>query len=198
VTIKTDRWHPAGQFAAATIAGGTTSAITGGKFATGAQTAAFGYLFNCLNHEECTGRPADEHGRDVVVGDKISVDTLKGMGVAADVIGLAVGIGEIRLAMRAGGEIVGYFGYDAMGLIRYVGITGDQARRFADHLAATGTGRDLLKYQVAEGARFMTRLEGRIWEQTQIMKFGMQKSGGQLLNLRNEIAKKYWDLYGIK
>jgi hypothetical protein len=44
----------------------------------------------------------------------------------------------------------------------------------------------------------MTRLEGRIWEQTQIMKFGMQKSGGQLLNLRNEIAKKYWDLYGIK
>jgi hypothetical protein len=46
VTIKTDRWHPAGQFAAATIAGGTTSAITGGKFATGAQTAAFGYLFN--------------------------------------------------------------------------------------------------------------------------------------------------------
>jgi hypothetical protein len=48
VTVKTDTWGPAGQFAAATIAGGTTSALTGGKFATGAQTAAFGYLFNAL------------------------------------------------------------------------------------------------------------------------------------------------------
>lgn len=34
------------QFAAATIAGGTASAIGGGKFANGALTAAFGYLFN--------------------------------------------------------------------------------------------------------------------------------------------------------
>jgi hypothetical protein len=48
VTLRTETWGPAGQFAAATIAGGTTSAITGGKFATGAQTAAFGYLFNQL------------------------------------------------------------------------------------------------------------------------------------------------------
>jgi hypothetical protein len=48
VTLRTETWSPAGQFAAATIAGGTTSAITGGKFATGAQTAAFGYLFNQL------------------------------------------------------------------------------------------------------------------------------------------------------
>jgi RHS repeat-associated protein len=180
------------------VVGGTASALGGGKFANGAQSGAFGYLFNCLNHEECTGRPAEEHGRDIVVGDKISVDTLKGMGVAADVLSLAAGIGEIRLAMRAGGEIVGYFGYDSAGLVRYVGITVDEARRFADHLAASGTGRDLLRYQVAEGAQFMTRLEARIWEQTQIIKFGLQKSGGQLLNLRNEIAKKYWDLYGIK
>jgi hypothetical protein len=50
VTLRTETWSPAGQFAAATIAGGTTSAITGGKFATGAQTAAFGYLFNELMH----------------------------------------------------------------------------------------------------------------------------------------------------
>jgi hypothetical protein len=50
VTLRTDTLGTAGQFAAATIAGGTTSAITGGKFATGAQTAAFGYLFNCLSH----------------------------------------------------------------------------------------------------------------------------------------------------
>jgi hypothetical protein len=41
-------WHPAAHFAVATISGGTMSVITGGKFATGAQTAAFGYLFNWL------------------------------------------------------------------------------------------------------------------------------------------------------
>jgi hypothetical protein len=34
------------QFAVATMTGGAVSAISGGKFATGAQTAAFGYLFN--------------------------------------------------------------------------------------------------------------------------------------------------------
>jgi lysozyme len=36
------------QFAVATMTGGAVSAISGGKFATGAQTAAFGYLFNEL------------------------------------------------------------------------------------------------------------------------------------------------------
>jgi hypothetical protein len=46
VTVNTDDWHPAGQFAAATVSGGAVSLVTGGKFANGAQTAAFGYLFN--------------------------------------------------------------------------------------------------------------------------------------------------------
>jgi hypothetical protein len=59
VTLRTETWGPAGQFAAATIAGGTTSVITGGKFATGAQTAAFGYLFNCLAHK-CNGADYSE------------------------------------------------------------------------------------------------------------------------------------------
>jgi hypothetical protein len=56
VTLRTETWSPAGQFAAATIAGGTTSAITGGKFATGAQTAAFGYLFNYCSDGKCTSK----------------------------------------------------------------------------------------------------------------------------------------------
>jgi hypothetical protein len=56
VTLRTETWGPAGQFAATTIAGGTTSVITGGKFATGAQTAAFGYLFNAMAHDR--GTPA--------------------------------------------------------------------------------------------------------------------------------------------
>jgi hypothetical protein len=60
VTVKTDTWGPAGQFAATTIAGGTTSVITGGKFATGAQTAAFGYLFNaCMSAQSCWQEAAE-------------------------------------------------------------------------------------------------------------------------------------------
>lgn len=46
ITNATDGWRAEAQFAAATIAGGTASAIGGGKFANGAITAAFGYLFN--------------------------------------------------------------------------------------------------------------------------------------------------------
>ncbi len=38
------------QFAATVVAGGVGSVIAGGKFENGAQTAAFGYLFNFLSH----------------------------------------------------------------------------------------------------------------------------------------------------
>jgi hypothetical protein len=40
----------AGRTAYVAIVGGTTSVIAGGKFANGAQTAAFGYLFNSWAH----------------------------------------------------------------------------------------------------------------------------------------------------
>ena len=39
-------WNNAAKFVAATVSGGTASVIGGGKFANGAQSAAFGYLFN--------------------------------------------------------------------------------------------------------------------------------------------------------
>ncbi|MDE2047253.1 MAG: hypothetical protein KGJ44_02490 [Betaproteobacteria bacterium] len=54
-TNMSENVHPAGRFAIATIAGGTASVITGGKFENGARTAAFGYLFNyCLSSGACT------------------------------------------------------------------------------------------------------------------------------------------------
>jgi RHS repeat-associated protein len=40
------------KFVAATLAGGISSKVAGGHFGTGAQTAAFGYLFNQMMHEE--------------------------------------------------------------------------------------------------------------------------------------------------
>jgi len=45
-TNATEGWGPGAQFAAATVAGGTVSVIGGGKFANGAMTGAFGYLYN--------------------------------------------------------------------------------------------------------------------------------------------------------
>ncbi|RYH15824.1 MAG: hypothetical protein EON54_28525, partial [Alcaligenaceae bacterium] len=53
-------WDPQGinadlaRGAAATVAGGFGSVIAGGKFDNGAQTAAFGYLFNYCSHGNCT------------------------------------------------------------------------------------------------------------------------------------------------
>ncbi len=44
-------WGKPGQFAATVVGGGTTSVITGGKFANGAMTSAYGYLFNYCFHE---------------------------------------------------------------------------------------------------------------------------------------------------
>ena len=50
------------------IIGGTTSVISGGKFANGAQTAAFGYLFNQLMHpdgwDSKSGRGPNMRGTD--------------------------------------------------------------------------------------------------------------------------------------
>jgi hypothetical protein len=47
--------NPAAQFAAATVSGGVTSRIMGGSFANGAQTAAYGFLFNEMLHRDWGG-----------------------------------------------------------------------------------------------------------------------------------------------
>jgi RHS repeat-associated protein len=91
-----------------------------------------------------------------------------------------------------------YEGLDATGTIRYVGITArDAAIRFGEHLNL-GTARSLLDYRVIEGATGLTKIQARVWEQTLINQYGLQKNGGLLLNKINSIASKYWDLYGIK
>ncbi len=92
----------------------------------------------------------------------------------------------------------GYFGYDPdTGVEKYVGITRrDPLERFQEHLNS-GTVRSTLRYEEINRV-FDSKIEARIWEQSQIMKFGMVKNKGQLFNLRNEIAPKYWKKYGLK
>lgn len=99
----------------------------------------------------------------------------------------------------AEGSHVVYQGFDAAGNVKYVGITmRDPLIRFAEHLAAEGTGKELLRYEVIQGATNLSKLSARILEQTLINQYGFVRNGGQLLNRINSIAPKYWALYGIR
>lgn len=71
------------------------------------------------------------------------------------------------------------------------------AERELEHLAATGTGKELLDYYVINGATGLSKTEARIIEQTLINDYGLGKSRGQLLNKINSIAEKYWGQLGI-
>lgn len=94
-------------------------------------------------------------------------------------------------------HFVGYYGINReTGEVQYVGMTGrDPEIRFTEHLKS-GTNRASLKYVPMK--HNMTKIEARIWEQIQINKYGMEKNGGLLFNLRNEISPKYWNKYCIK
>jgi hypothetical protein len=88
-----------------------------------------------------------------------------------------------------------YQGVDKSGVVRYVGITSRSlANRVSEHLRAWGTGRELLQYNPVGTAQ--TWQAARIAEQKLINLHGGPK--GQLLNIRNEIAQKYWSSLGIK
>ena len=110
----------------------------------------------------------------------------------------ATGTKIARRAAVSGTHVV-YHGFDAAGVVRYVGITErDPAIRFAEHLSSIGTGKELLTYRVIQGATSLSRVEARVWEQTLINQFGLQKNGGLLLNKINSIAPKNWVQYGIQ
>lgn len=114
--------------------------------------------------------------------------------------GLRLMVNGTRAAeIFAEGSHVVYQGLDAAGNVKYVGITmRDPLVRFAEHLAAEGTGKELLSYYVVEGATGLSKLSARIWEQTLINQYGLIRNGGVLLNRINSIAPKYWALYGIR
>lgn len=88
-----------------------------------------------------------------------------------------------------GGSYLVYKGLDAAGVVRYVGITGRAATvRFGEHLSTIGTGKELLRYRVIDGATGLSKTQAKIWEQTLINQYGLQKNGGLLLNKINSIA----------
>ena len=101
-------------------------------------------------------------------------------------------------ALVEGGSHLVYQGFDAAGKVRYVGITGrDAAIRFGEHWNS-GTARSLLDYRVIDGAAGLSKTGAKVWEQTLINQYGLQKNGGMLLNKINSIAPKNWFQFGIK
>ncbi|MCH5686385.1 hypothetical protein LWM68_20250 [Niabella sp. W65] len=88
-----------------------------------------------------------------------------------------------------------YHGLDEAGTVRYVGITSrNPALRIAEHKQAFGTGKELLDYEVIEGANNLSRSEARVLEQTLINQHGLQKNGGLLLNQINSIVPTRWGI----
>jgi len=89
-----------------------------------------------------------------------------------------------------------YRGLDNAGVTRYYGVTRRAPNvRFNEHLRATGTGREMLDYEVIQGN--LSRSEALRMEQMGINQFGMQRNGGQLLNQRNAIAPNRWIQFNL-
>jgi hypothetical protein len=109
-----------------------------------------------------------------------------------------VGAGiEVGSAEAAATTWIGYLGTDTNGIVQYVGITSrDALVRWAEH-GLEDPAKALLNWSAADGAQFATKLEARVWEQTQINFHGLLRNGGTLINKINSIAEKYWQGLGI-
>ena len=99
-------WKHAGKFVAATVAGGTASVIGGGKFANGAQTAAFGYLFNCMAHD-CFDK---QQSFGSVLGERMNSGQVRddisdyGVGLVEGSVSVVEGVGNsLRFIARGTG-----------------------------------------------------------------------------------------------
>jgi RHS repeat-associated protein len=81
-------------------------------------------------------------------------------------------------------------------IIEYVGITKRTPEiRWNEHLNSTGTGKDKLFYLTLDGAtENLNTIQARIIEQRVINQLQL----GNLINIRNSIAPKYWSTLGIK
>jgi hypothetical protein len=69
---------------ATSVAGGVGSVIAGGKFANGAETAAFGYLFNELMHDK-----SKVNGKEFVMSNPYAMGELKSLNSAIVDLGYA-------------------------------------------------------------------------------------------------------------
>jgi hypothetical protein len=177
------------------VVGGTTSVLGGGKFANGAATAAFGYLFNECTHSNCLGRDTSWEGVARANHERLrAVDgPIEGVYPEAYLLGIggvisAAGNG-LKLAFSGGANSVFWSGY-SMGAL-------DTAASLGTTLEATIGGRFLswvnhnvgikipdsvwnwasstFANQASGKAQAVIRAEGRVW--TTIEKPILQQRG---------------------
>ena len=104
-SVATNGFQVAENTAYLAIVGGATSVIAGGKFANGAETAAFGYLFNCLGHPQTCASMFGKAG--AVTGAAIGLGASGGLDVTTG--GLAIPLNpEIVVGGAAVGGAAGY------------------------------------------------------------------------------------------
>ena len=152
---------------------------------------------------ELLAESADEIAYTANISSEVTVlaqktYTFDGVANSALKIGKNViaGADEIGNAAKSVTNLV-YQGVDKTGVVRYVGITEREAVvRFGEHLSS-GTAKSFLRYEVVPGATNLSRTGARVWEQTLINQYGLQKNGGLLLNKINSIAPKNWWQHGI-
>ncbi len=102
-----------------------------------------------------------------------------------------------NFAADEGGDYSVYRGVDrTTGEVKYIGITErDPQVRWAEHLNSNTPRADLRFELVPDVPRGISRLNGRIWEQTLINQYGGPRN--VLYNQINSIAPKYWNQYNI-
>lgn len=212
----------AGYFAVGGIAGGAGAAVgvvaaVGAGAAFGVTAAGMAAATTGASSGALVGAASGatsgflmELGNSAIGGDKFGTAIGKAFmgGLTGGLIGGAVGaVSGGFEAWRQGKDIwTGqdvyklYYGYEGevpnMENVRYVGITKRNPQiRFHEHWNS-GTNRSTLNFSVVKKTNGL--MNARIMEQLEINRFGLQKNGGQLFNLRNEISPKYWGKFGIK
>jgi RHS repeat-associated protein len=82
-----------------------------------------------------------------------------------------------------------YVGVDKCNAIKYVGRTNqDPEARWAQHKSTINSGRDALDYYTFGPPGSYTEKQSTLLEQSLIVKYGMQKNGGQLINRINSVS----------
>jgi RHS repeat-associated protein len=93
-----DNWNKVTRGIAVTVSGGVSSVILGGSFENGARTAAYGFLFNCMQHDCAEFTKVDPMGNPL--GDNPLASEAQLM-VAGGAAALAVGSGAILATTSA-------------------------------------------------------------------------------------------------
>jgi RHS repeat-associated protein len=124
----------AGRFLVTVVAGGVASRIAGGSFTDGAQTAAYGYLFNALKHEELRGFwDVDPMGFPNGTNPHAGEAQLM---VAGGAVALTLGVGSISLELMSVSRLTAL--YDV-----------SQKNAIASYFKGISDGKDILPLTIA-------------------------------------------------